>query len=85
MSEPEARASGKSGIECKVQSAKCKMKKVFLFCILHFAFCVFSALADARASDGADSGKTVYYLLRWQSKNGDKGDWSDVAQATVNG
>ncbi|HEX8735474.1 MAG TPA: hypothetical protein VF721_09140 [Pyrinomonadaceae bacterium] len=52
---------------------------------MHFAFCVFSALADARASDGADSGKTVYYLLRWQSKNGDKGDWSDVAQATVNG
>jgi hypothetical protein len=35
--------------------------------------------------DGADAGKTVYYLLRWQSKNGDKGDWSDVAQATVNG
>jgi hypothetical protein len=35
--------------------------------------------------DGEDAGKTVYYLLRWQSKNGDKGDWSDVAQATVNG
>ncbi|HEX8248516.1 MAG TPA: hypothetical protein VF599_10115 [Pyrinomonadaceae bacterium] len=35
--------------------------------------------------DGADAGKTVYYLLRWQSKNGDKGDWSDVALATVNG
>ncbi|HEX8734296.1 MAG TPA: hypothetical protein VF721_03165, partial [Pyrinomonadaceae bacterium] len=24
----------------KTQSAKCKMKKVFLFCILHFAFCI---------------------------------------------
>lgn len=33
----------------------------------------------------ADVGQMVYYLLRWQSKNGDKGGWSDVAQATVNG
>jgi hypothetical protein len=51
--------------------------------------CQFVALDTATpyvvAFDGADAGKTVYYLLRWQSKNGDKGDWSDVAQATVNG
>ena len=33
----------------------------------------------------ADAGKTVYYLLRWQSKNGDKGEWSEVVQATING
>jgi hypothetical protein len=51
--------------------------------------CQFLALDTATpyvvTFDGADAGKTVYYLLRWQSKNGDKGDWSDVAQATVNG
>lgn len=35
--------------------------------------------------DDADAGKTVYYLLRWQAKKGDKDDWSEVAQATVNG
>ncbi|MDQ3798183.1 MAG: hypothetical protein M3384_01925 [Acidobacteriota bacterium] len=51
--------------------------------------CEFLALDTATpyvaTFDGADVGKTVYYLLRWQSKNGDKGDWSDIAQATVNG
>jgi hypothetical protein len=51
--------------------------------------CQFLALDTATpyvvSFDGADAGKTVYYLLRWQSKNGDKGDWSDVAQATING
>lgn len=51
--------------------------------------CQFLALDTATpyvaTFDGADAGKTVYYLLRWQSKNGDQGDWSDVAQATVNG
>lgn len=51
--------------------------------------CQFLALDTATpyivTFDGADAGKTVYYLLRWQSKNGDKGDWSDIAQATVNG
>jgi hypothetical protein len=51
--------------------------------------CQFLALDTATpyvvTFDGADTGKTVYYLLRWQSKNGDKGDWSDIAQATVNG
>lgn len=34
---------------------------------------------------GADAGKTVWYLLRWVSKNGDKGDWSEAVAATVNG
>ncbi|HLM00129.1 MAG TPA: hypothetical protein VK400_03675 [Pyrinomonadaceae bacterium] len=51
--------------------------------------CQFLALDTATpyvvTFDGADAGKTVYYLLRWQSKSGDKGDWSDLAQATVNG
>jgi hypothetical protein len=32
-----------------------------------------------------DAGKTAWYLLRWVSKNGDKGDWSEAVGATVNG
>ena len=35
--------------------------------------------------DGADAGKTAWYLLRWISKNGDKGDWSEAVAATING
>jgi hypothetical protein len=35
--------------------------------------------------DGADAGKTAWYLLRWVSKNGDKGDWSEAVSATING
>lgn len=34
---------------------------------------------------GADAGKTAYYLLRWVSKNGDKGEWSEAVSATING
>ena len=34
---------------------------------------------------GADAGKTAWYLLRWVSKNGEKGDWSEAVAATVNG
>jgi hypothetical protein len=34
---------------------------------------------------GADAGKTVWYLLRWVSKNGEKGEWSEAVAATVNG
>ncbi len=34
---------------------------------------------------GADAGKTAWYLLRWVSKNGDKGDWSEAVSATING
>ena len=33
----------------------------------------------------ADAGKTAWYLLRWVSKNGDKGDWSESVGATING
>ncbi|HEX8264643.1 MAG TPA: hypothetical protein VF596_04410 [Pyrinomonadaceae bacterium] len=33
----------------------------------------------------ADAGKTAYFLLRWKSKNGDVGEWSEVIQATING
>lgn len=33
----------------------------------------------------ADAGKTAWYLLRWVSKNGDKGDWSEAVAATING
>jgi len=34
---------------------------------------------------GANAGKTAWYLLRWVSKNGDKGDWSEAVAATING
>ena len=34
---------------------------------------------------GEDAGKTAWYLLRWVSKNGDKGDWSEAVGATING
>jgi hypothetical protein len=37
------------------------------------------------AFDGADASKTAWYLLRWVSKNGDKGDWSEAVSATING
>lgn len=33
----------------------------------------------------ADAGKMVYYALRWKSKNGDTGEWSETVEATVNG
>jgi len=32
-----------------------------------------------------DAGKTAWYLLRWVSKNGDKGDWSEAVGVTING
>lgn len=32
-----------------------------------------------------DGGKTVYYRLRWLSRSGKKGGWSEVVEATVNG
>ncbi len=34
---------------------------------------------------GADAGKTAWYLLRWVSKNGEKGEWSEAVAATING
>lgn len=32
-----------------------------------------------------DAGKNVFYLLRWKSKNGAKGEWSETVEATING
>ena len=33
----------------------------------------------------ADAGKKVYYILRWKSKNGETGEWSETIEATING
>ena len=33
----------------------------------------------------ADAGKKVYYLLRWLSKSGERGEWSETIEATING
>ena len=33
--------------------------------------------------DGADAGKTAYYLLRWVSTRNEPGAWSPLAQATI--
>lgn len=33
----------------------------------------------------ADAGKKVWYILRWKSKSGEKGEWSETIEATVNG
>jgi len=33
--------------------------------------------------DGADAGKTAHYTLRWVSMSGEKGPWSETANATV--
>ena len=35
--------------------------------------------------DLQDAGKKVYYLLRWLSKSGERGEWSETIEATVNG
>lgn len=32
-----------------------------------------------------DAGKKVFYLLRWKSKNGERGGWSETVEATING
>lgn len=32
----------------------------------------------------ADAGKKVLYLLRWVSKSGEKGEWSESIEATIN-
>jgi hypothetical protein len=51
--------------------------------------CEFLALDTAtpylNTFEAADAGKTAYYLLRWVSKNGDKGEWSEPVTATING
>ncbi|CAN5215555.1 hypothetical protein BH10ACI1_BH10ACI1_27160 [soil metagenome] len=33
----------------------------------------------------ADAGKKVYYQLRWLSKSGERGGWSETIEATING
>ena len=33
----------------------------------------------------ADAGKNVFYLLRWLSKSGERGEWSVNIEATING
>lgn len=35
--------------------------------------------------DGADAGKTAYYLLRWANNKGETGPWSPLIQATITG
>lgn len=35
--------------------------------------------------DGADAGKTAYYLLRWINGKGETGPWSPLVQATITG
>ncbi len=35
--------------------------------------------------DGADGGKKVFYQLRWVSKSGEEGEWSEMVEATING
>lgn len=32
-----------------------------------------------------DAGKTVFYQLRWLSNSGERGEWSDTIEATING
>ena len=35
--------------------------------------------------EGADAGKTAYYLLRWINSKGEAGPWSPLVQATITG
>lgn len=32
----------------------------------------------------ADGGKTAFYILRWLSKSGERGEWSETIEATIN-
>ena len=41
--------------------------------------------ADATAVKNFNAGKKVYYLLRWLSKSGMRGEWSETIEATING
>lgn len=51
--------------------------------------CSFVALDTAtpyvREFDGADAGKMVHYILRWQLKDGSYSSWSETVSATVTG
>lgn len=35
--------------------------------------------------EAADAGKKVFYQLRWISKSGERGEWSETIEATING
>lgn len=35
--------------------------------------------------DAADAGKKVFYQLRWLSNSGERGEWSETIEATING
>lgn len=51
--------------------------------------CSFVALDTAtpyvRDFDGADAGKMIHYMLRWQLKDGSYSSWSETVSATVTG
>lgn len=51
--------------------------------------CVFAALDTATPYilefNGADAGKMIHYMLRWQLKNGTYSAWSETISATVTG
>jgi len=51
--------------------------------------CTFLALDTASPYvaefDGADAGKTAYYMLRWVTTRGEKGPWSETVAATIAG
>ncbi len=35
--------------------------------------------------EASDAGKKVFYQLRWLSKSGERGEWSETIEATING
>ena len=35
--------------------------------------------------EAANAGKKVFYQLRWISKSGERGEWSETVEATING
>jgi hypothetical protein len=51
--------------------------------------CTFLALDTASPYtaefEGADAGKTAYYMLRWVTTRGEKGPWSETIAATISG
>lgn len=51
--------------------------------------CSFVALDTAtpyvKEFDGADAGKMIHYMLRWQLKDGSYSSWSETVSATVTG
>ena len=51
--------------------------------------CVFLALDTASpyvaTYEGTDGNKTAHYMLRWATRAGDKGPWSETVSATIGG